>query len=213
MRRALLVLAAGLALAARAAAPAADAFAAWVRDTHFAGYRNADPAARWDVPAANNAAHGDAPVLVRTARSDGPIELGDVLRLYEIDEPFVLVVGFFSADGAAQLTRIAAPAIDAATWRRLWGPVTYADLLKFDELIRDTGRPLEEIRRLALQRRAAPPFSEAVIQIVPRVDARQRRLVGVIRAEDFFRRLAPGTATTAAAPPQLWGVPYSAPKP
>jgi hypothetical protein len=38
-------------------------------------------------------------------------------------------------------------------------------LLLLTALIKDTGRPVEEIRRLALKMKNAPPFSEAVIQV------------------------------------------------
>jgi hypothetical protein len=188
-------------------------FEKWVRDTFFRGYKPASYTQRWDIPAAENRDHGGIPVNPKAVKYGAAIDLGDALRQYEIDEPFLLVVGFWQQEGAAKrIVSIAAPEIAPAAWRKLWAPVTYADLLKFDALIKDTGPSVEELRRLALKMKNSPPFSQAVIQVNPKIDATgQRRLQCSLRFADFFNHLLPGADWKPAAPPALWGVEYPGP--
>jgi hypothetical protein len=217
MRRALLLLTVLAAAASGAMAqvgpPPVPGFEKWVRDTFFNGYSPAGPTQRWAIPAIENRDHGGIPVNPKVARHGAALDLGDALRQYEIDEPFMLVVGFWRQDGdEKRIVNIVAPEIRPETWRRLWAPVTYADLLRLDALIKDTGRSVEEIRRLALQMKNTPPFSEAVMQVNPRIDTHgQRRLQCSLRFADFFRHLAPGADPESPAPPALWGVNYPGP--
>jgi len=216
MRRALLLLTVLVAAAAGAGAQEVQrhglVFEKWVRDTFFNGYKPASHTQRWDIPAGENRDHGGVPVNPKAVKHGTAVDLGDALRQYGIDEPFLLIVGFWQQDGDEKhLVNIVAPEIRPELWRRLWAPVTYADLQKLDALIKDTGRPVEEIRKLALKMKNAPPFSEAVIQVNPKIDARQRRLQCSLRFTDFFRHLAPGADPQPQARPTLWGVPYPGP--
>jgi len=204
-------------LAAAAAGAAAQevqrhglVFERWVRDTFFHGYKPASYTQRWDLPAAENRDHGGIPVNPKAVKHGTAIDLGDAFRQYEIDEPFLLVVGFWAQDGEVKrIVNIAAPEVRPELWRKLWAPVTYADLLKLDALIKDTGRPVEEIRRLALKMKNSPPFSEAVIQVNPKIDhAGQRRLQCSLRFAEFFKHLMPGADPSPQDRPTLWGVAY-----
>ncbi|WP_415909080.1 hypothetical protein [Oleiharenicola sp. Vm1] len=188
------------------------AFERWVRDTFFGGYQPASYTQRWDIPAEVNRDHGGVPVNPKAAKFGGPVDLGDALRQYEIGEPFVLVLGFWEQVGdEKRFVTILAPLITPEQWRALWGDVTYADLLRLDELIKDPGRPIEEVRRLALRMKSAPPFTTAVIQLNPKIDARQRRLQCSLRFADVFKHLAPGAPPRPAGPATLWGVPFPGP--
>ncbi len=210
------VLAAGLNLA-----PAQEVqlhglvFEKWVRDTFFSGYRPASYAQRWDIPAAENKDHGAMPVTPKVAKLGTAVDLGDALRQYEIDEPFMLIIGFWQQDGdVKRMVNIIAPEISPELWRKLWGPVTYADLLKLDAVIKDTGPAIEETRRRALQMKNAPPFSEAIIQVNPKIDDQgQRHLQCSIRFRDVFQHLAPGADPKPQAHPALFGVEYPGPIP
>ena len=111
-----------------------------------------------------------------------------------------------------RFVNIAAPEISPEAWRQLWAPVTYADLLKLDALIKDTGPSVEELRRLALKMKNSPPFSQAVIQVNPKIDnTGQRRLQCSLRFADFFNHLLPGADRKPSAHPALWGVEYPGP--
>lgn len=184
-----------------------------MREAFFGGYQPASYTQRWDIPAAANKDHGGIPVNPKTAKYGMPVDLGDALRQYEISEPFTLVVGFWQQDGGVKrIVNIAAPVITPELWRKLWGPVTYADLLRLDGLVKNPGRSVEEIRRLALQMKNAPPFSAAVIQVNPKIDEHgQRRLQCSISFADFFQHLAPGADREPQAHPSLFGVEYPGP--
>jgi hypothetical protein len=216
MRRALLLFTVLVAAVAGATAQEGQrsglVFEQWMRTTFFHGYQPASPTQRWDIPAAENRDHGGIPVNPKTVKHGTAVDLGDALRQYGIDEPFLLIAGFWQQDGAEQrIVNIVAAEVRPELWRRLWGPVTSADLLKLDALIKDTGRPVEELRKLALKMKNSPPFSEAVIQVNPKIDAHQRRLQCSLRFADFFKHLAPGTDPQPQASPTLWGVAYPGP--
>lgn len=187
-------------------------FEEWVRDTFFNGYIPAGFTQRWNIPATENRDHGGIPVNLKAVKHGSAVDLGDALRQYGIDEPFMLAVGFWQPGGVERrIVNIAAPEIRPEQWRQLWAPVTYTDLLKLDALIKDTGRPVEEIRKLALKMKNAPPFSEAVIQVNPKIDAHQRRLQCSLRFTDFFKHLAPGADPQPQARVTLFGVEYPGP--
>jgi hypothetical protein len=216
MKRTILFFAALAALAAGSAQEVQAhglVFEKWVRDTFFHGYKPASYTQRWDIPAEANRDHGGIPVNPKAVKYGTAVDLGDALRQYEIDEPFLLVVGFWQQAGdAKRLVNIVAPQITPDQWRRLWAPVTYADLIKLDELIKDTGPSVEETRKLALKMKNSPPFSQAVIQVNPKIDDRgQRRLQCSLRFADFFKQLAPDADPKPQAHPALFGVEYPGP--
>lgn len=188
-------------------------FERWVRDTFFDGYKPASYTQRWDIPAAANRAHGGIPVNPRAVKFGTAVDLGDALRQYEIDQPFLLILGFWEQDGEEKrFVNIVAPVVAPELWRTLWGSVTYADLLKLDALIKDTGPSIEELRRRALQMKNSPPFTTAVIQLNPKIDDRgQRRLQCSIRFGDVFKYLAPGADPKPQAEPSLFGVHFPGP--
>ena len=218
MRRSFLpLLAAGAAVLALGSAQEVQThgpvFERWVRDTFFDGYKPASSTQRWDIPASANRDHGGLPVNPRVARYGTAVDLGNALRQYEIDEPFLLIIGFWQQEGEVKrIVNIIAPEISPALWRKLWDPVTYADLRRLDALIKDTGPSIEETRRLALKMKNSPPFSEAVIQLNPKIDNHgQRRLQCSIRFNDLFKHLAPGADPSPQARPALFGVAYPGP--
>jgi hypothetical protein len=209
---AILLIATGPAFA-QEGAPSGPPFEKWVRDTFFNGYRPTGISPRWDVPATENTRTGALPVIIMAARFGPPVDLGDARRQYEMDEPFLLILGFWEPDGdTKRLVNIIAPEITPELWRKLWGPVTYADLLRLDAMIKDSGPSIEENRKRLLRIVKAPPFSEAVIQMNPKIDNHgQRRLLCSIRFSDVFQHLAPGADAQAQARPALFGIEYPAP--
>jgi hypothetical protein len=217
MRSARFIFLLGLALLANSAAVAQEVqqhglvFERWVRDTFFGGYRPPSYTQRWDIPAEINREHGGVPVNPKAVKFGTPVDLGDAVRQYEIDEPFILLLGFWEQDGdAKRFVSIVAPLITPEKWKSLWGDVTYADLLKLDALIKDPARPIEEVRRLALKAKNSAPFTSAVIQVNPKIDAHQRRLQCSLRFADVFKHLAPDVAPRQDTP-ALWGVPFPGP--
>ncbi|MBI2814639.1 MAG: hypothetical protein HYX71_10175 [Opitutae bacterium] len=207
------LLAAGAPVAAQEVQRHGLVFERWVRDTFFDGYKPASYTQRWDIPAAANQRHGGIPVNPKAIKYGTAIDLGDALRQYEIDEPFLLVVGFWQQDGdVKRVVNILAAEISPALWRQLWGPVTYDDLRRLDALIKDTGPSVEETRKRALKMKNSPPFTAAVIQMNPKIDTHgQRRLQCSIRFADAFKYLAPGADPKPQEHPALFGVEYPGP--
>jgi hypothetical protein len=188
-------------------------FEQWVRDTFFAGYRPPSATQKWDIPAHVNRAHGEVPVNPKAAKYGTPVDLGDAVRQFRIDEPFILVVGFWQQVGSEKrFVNIVAPRIAPEQWRRLWGPVTLADLERLDRVVKDRTLTPEQARAAALQIKSAPPFTESIIVVNPKIDSRtQRRLQCSIRFDDVFRHLVPGGNREPQAQPSLWGVAFPAP--
>jgi hypothetical protein len=185
-------------------------FEQWVRNTFFEGYKPASYTQRWDIPAEINKLHGDVPVNPKAVKYGTSIDLGDALRQYEIQQPFMLVVGFWKQEGdEKRIVNIAAPVISPSQWRRLWGPVTYDDLLRLHTLIKSQDRPVDETRRLAVQMKNAPPFNQAVIQMNPKVGSDgQRRLQCSLRFADFFKLVAADFDRKVQEHPSLFGVEF-----
>jgi hypothetical protein len=137
----------------------------------------------------------------------------DGLRQYDVDEPFILLVGYWVQDGPnKRFVKIVAPRIEPAQWRALWGPVTRADLARLDALIKDRDIPHQEVRKRAKAKKAAAPFTESVFTLNPKIDSKgQRRLQCSLRFDVFFERLLPGVEPEAETAPKLWGVAFPGP--
>jgi hypothetical protein len=183
-------------------------FEHWVADTFFDGYRPSSPTQRWDIPASANKRHGGVPVNPKAAQYGHAVGLGDALRQFDIDEPFLLVIGFWRQDGAGKrFVQSLAVKVTPAQWRRLWGNITRRDLEALDHLVKDRSRTIGEVRKEALRIKALPPFSEAAIRVNPKIDRSQRRLQCSIPYDRLFGMLVPGTETGPVAEPRIFGVP------
>ena len=193
-------------------------FEHWVADTFFGGHRPSGPTDKWDIPASANTQHGRIPVNPKATQYGEPVLLGDALRQYDIKEPFVLIVGFWEQDGRdKKFVQSLVARIEPEQWRQLWAPVTRKDLEAMDKLVKDTNRPIAEVRREVLKRKKQPPFSQAVIQLNPKIDQSQRRLQCSISYVRLFKNLAPGRDRKAQPFAEIFGrrippVPASPPR-
>jgi hypothetical protein len=185
-------------------------FEQWVRDTFFDHYRAPSYTQKWDIPAAINKNYGHVPVNPKAAKYGTPVDLGDALRQFQIDEPFILVVGFWQQDGDdKRFVNIVAPRIEPALWRKLWGSVTQADLARLDAVIKDKSLTPEAARAAALKIKSAAPFTQSIIVVNPKIDSKtQRRLQCSLRFEDVFKYLAPAASAKPQDRPALWDVDF-----
>lgn len=211
----------GLLVTAVPRAPAAEVqahglvFEHWVCDTFFNGYRPSGYTQKWDIPAEANRlpepALAGLPINPKATKFGAPVGLGDALRQFDIEEPFILVLGYWEqpAPEEKRFVKILAPRVDPKIWRALWGPVTRADLERLDLVVKDRSVPPEEARRRAQAMKSRPPFSECVFVLNPKIDSKtQRRLQCSLRYEDVRKHLAPGSAFGPDEIPALWGVPF-----
>jgi len=181
-------------------------FEHWVADTFFGGHRPSGPTDKWDIPASANKNHGRIPVNPKATQYGEPVLLGDALRQYDINEPFLLIVGSWEQDGRGKkFVQSLVARIQPDQWRRLWAPVTRKDLEAMDKLVKDTSRPISEVRKEVLRRKKLPPFSEAVIQLNPKIDRSQRRLQCSISYVRLFKNLAPGRSRKAQPFAEIFG--------
>ncbi len=181
-------------------------FEHWVADTFFGGHRPSGPTDKWDIPASANKNHGRLAVNPKATQYGEPVLLGDALRQYDINEPFLLIVGFWEQDGGGKkFVQSLVARIEPTQWRKLWGPVTRADLESMDKLVKDTSRPIDEVRKEVLRRKKQPPFSQAVIQLNPKIDRSQRRLQSSISYVRIFKSLAPDRDRKAQPFAEIFG--------
>ena len=181
-------------------------FEHWVADTFFGGHRPSGPTDKWDIPASANTQHGRIPVNPKATQYGEPVLLGDALRQYDIKEPFVLIVGFWEQDGRdKKFVQSLVARIEPEQWRQLWAPVTRKDLEAMDKLVKDTSRPIADVRREVLKRKKQPPFAQAVIQLNPKIDKSQRRLQCSVSYVRLFKNLAPGRDRKAQPFAEIFG--------
>ncbi len=190
-------------------------FEQWVRDTFFEKYVPPSPTQKWDIPAAANRSHGGIPVNPKATKFGTPVDMGDALRQFAIEEPFLLVIGYWKQEGEEKrFVNIVAPRIEPEAWRKLWGPVTLADLQKLDVVVKDRTLTPASARAAALRLKNQPPFTQAVIQVNPKIDEKgQRRLQCSLRFADVFKHVAPGADPAEQDGAALWEVPFPGPLP
>ena len=188
-------------------------FERWLRDTFFDGYTPESYTQKWDIPAEANRHHGHVPVNPKAIKYDTPIGLGDATRQFQIDEPFLLILAFWQQASPTEKRWVNAQAIriDPDPWRQLWHPITQNDLDRLIAVIKDDSLSLDEARAQAKAIKSAPPFTESVIQVNPKIDGSQRRLQCSLRFDDLFQHLAPGADPKPQDNPTLFGVPLPNP--
>lgn len=184
-------------------------FERWLCDTFFGGYQAPSHTQKWDIPAEANPRHGRIPVNPKAAKHGTAIGMGDAMRQFEIDEAFLLIVGFWEQQTpqTKRWTNVQTVRVTPDIWKKLWAPVTRADLERLDSVIKDKSLSLEEARKQALQIKSQPPFTLAVVQVNPKIDKSQRRLQCSLRFDDFFRHLAPDASPDPQPSPRVFGVP------
>lgn len=188
-------------------------FEEWVREEFFAGYEPESYTQKWDVPAEVNTEFGGIPVNPKATKYGSAIGLGDALRQFDIDEPFMLLLGFWQQDGPVKrFVNITPVTIHPETWRMMWGPITRQDLERLDSLIKDRSIDYREVRRLAQDMKRSPPFSESLIVLNPKIDSSgQRRLQCSLKFDHVFELLATHASPGPSDQPVLWGVPFPGP--
>lgn len=188
-------------------------FEAWVREEFFEGYEPESYTQKWDVPGSANQRFGGLPVNPKATKYGHAIGLGDALRQFDIQEPFILLLGFWKQDGdVKRFVNITPVTIHPETWRMMWGPVTRADLEHLDGLIKDRSIDYREVRKQAQAMKREYPFNESLIVLNPKIGSSgQRRLQCSLRFDHVFDLLATHAERDAIARPTLWGVPYPGP--
>jgi len=183
-------------------------FEKWVRDTFFGGYRPPDYTQKWDIPKEANKNHGGVPVNPKAIKYATPVDLGDALRQFQVDEPFMLIIGYWVQEGdKKRIVNVIAPTVTPKLWRSLWEPITLDDLKRLDGVIKDRALDYREARAQAQKIKSAAPFTRAVMTVNPKIDSKgQRRLQCSLSFKNVFEHLAPSADSKPQRTPQLFGV-------
>jgi hypothetical protein len=187
-------------------------FENWINDTFFDGYRP-DYTGKWDVPGKLNKERGGIPVNPKAIKDRTSVDMGDALRQFDIDEPFWLVIGYWEQRGPMKyMVRILAERIDPEVWQSFWHPIQREDLERLDAVIKDRALDYREARKQAHAIKNAPPFTEAIMVVNPKIDSRgQRRLQCSLRYNDLTKHLLGGKEPVKSDSPQLWGTTFPNP--
>ncbi len=183
-------------------------FEKWVRDTFFGGYVAPGYTQKWDIPKEVNKGHGRVPVNPKAIKYGAPVDLGDALRQFEVDEPFMLIIGYWMQEGdGKRIVNIISPTVTPKLWRALWGPITLEDLKRLDAVVKDRKLDYREARAQAQKIKSAAPFTKAIITVNPKIDSKgQRRLQCSLGFKSVFKHLAPQADPKPQQTPQLFGV-------
>lgn len=183
-------------------------FEKWLRDTFFGGYVPEGYTQKWDIPAKANTKHGGIPVNPKATKLGSPIGLGDALRQHQINEPFLLIVGFWEqvSEAEKRWVNVQSVKVTPEKWRQLWGTVTLADLQKLIAVIKNKSLSLEEARAQVKVMKTKPPFTTSVIELNPKIDRSQRRLQCSLGFEAFFDHFAPTAERGILATPRVFGI-------
>jgi hypothetical protein len=184
-------------------------FEKWLRHTFFNDYQPKGYTQKWDIPASANSNHGSIPVNPKATKYGSSIGLGDALRQYQIDEPFLLIVGFWEQKNPEQKrwVNVQAVRIEPSTWRQLWGKISLADLARLDAIIKDSSLNLEQAREQAKHLKAQEPYASALITLHPKIDRSQRRLQCSLSFDRFFDHLATQADRSIQSQPALFSIP------
>lgn len=188
-------------------------FEKWVRDTFFGGYVLPDYTQKWDIPKEINKNHGGLPCNMKAIKYGTPVDMGDALRQFQVDEPFILIIAFWQQEeDQKRIVNIVAPTVTPKLYRSLWEPITLEDLRRLDAIVKDRKLGYREARAAARKIKSAPPFTRAIITVNPKIDEKnQRRLQCSLSFKNVFKHLAPQADPKPQGMPQLFGV--SAPGP
>ncbi|TLD69089.1 hypothetical protein FEM03_19675 [Phragmitibacter flavus] len=187
-------------------------FERWVRSTFFENYQPAQMTQKWDIPAAANQHFGNLAATVKSSKYGSQIDLGDARRQFDIasqQQSFLFIIGFWKPQrkNQKQWVHAVAPTITARQYRKLWHPITSADLERLDAVIKDRSLSMSEARQQAHLIKSSPPFNLAIIKVNPKIDINQRRLQCSLRFADFFQYLAPDENAQLPPSPKLFNRP------
>lgn len=183
-------------------------FEEWIRQTFFGGYQPEGYTQKWDIPAEANRDHGGIPVNPKAIKYGAPVGMGDALRQFDSDENHLLILGFWDqTNGDKRFVKAAVIEMTPELHRKLWAPIDRASLEALDAVIKNRELPVTEVRKMAQEMKNRPPFSEAIMQVNPKIDTKgQRRLQCSIRFADVFKHLAPEVSPQREERPTLFGV-------
>ena len=156
-------------------------FENWIKKTFFAEF-SISYSYKWDVPAEFNILEivsqefRNLPGSIKTCKNRSPIGFGDALRQFNVEEDFLLIVGFWEQSGANKnFVAVEAAKITAREWKNLFQPLKEKDLKMLDSTVKNKDLHYSEVRKLAKEIKKSFPPTKMILN--PKIDSKsQRRL-------------------------------------
>jgi len=193
-------------------------FEKWVRDTFFEGY-SGSYMQKWDVPSDQNRHEGippdlrNLPVSVKSIKFGSPIALGDVFRQRSIDEPFLMIAGFWRQRTPSEkwFEDIGWVKFTPDLWASLWGSLGLPQIQEIDQIVKNQSIHYSEVRIQAQEwKNRIAAGSGSLIVINPKIDSKkQRRVQSSLPFPVFWN--AVGREATINEAPKLFGIQFENP--
>ncbi|MCX6969845.1 MAG: hypothetical protein NTV93_06775 [Verrucomicrobia bacterium] len=193
-------------------------FEKWVRDALFEGYTG-NYMQKWDIPPELNRHElippdlRNIPVSVKTAKYGSPIALGDVLRQRSIDEPFLLIAGFWKQRTPSEkwFEDIGWVKFTPAVWGPLWGTLSLSQITEIDRIVKNQEGLYSVVRAQAQEwKTRVASSSGSRIVVNPKIDSKkQRRIQCSLPFQIFWN--AVGRNAQIHESPLLFGIPFDNP--
>lgn len=193
-------------------------FERWVRNNLFESYEG-NYMQKWDVPPDYNTHEAipeglqNIPVSIKTAKYGSPIGLGDALRQRNIEEPFLMVAGFWRQRSSAEkwFEDIGYAKFSRESWNSLWGNLSLRQLAELDELVKDMTTHYSAARAKALAwKLEVATNSGCKLVINPKIDSKTQRRVQCSLPFSTFWQYA-GRTPTVTDFPKLFGYAFDNP--
>ena len=193
-------------------------FEKWARDTIFDGYTG-NYMQKWDIPPEYNQHESlpidyqNIPVSVKTAKFGSPIGLGDILRQRNINEPFLMIVGFWRQRTSSEkwFEDIGCIKFTPSVWDSLWGNLSLQKLSDLDKIVKDLDSHYSVIRKKAQEMKAMiSADSGSQITINPKIDSKKQRRVQCSLPFHVFWKCV-GREPHIHQAPELFGFPFDNP--
>jgi hypothetical protein len=167
---------------------------------------------KWDVPPdRNNQASvpvqfHNLPVSIKTAKLGSPIGLGDVLRQRQIDNDFLMIVGFWEQRTANEkwIVDIGCAAFNLGAWQKLWGQLTLDDISRIDQVVKNMSEHYSIVRAKAQAWKIKAAIHASTLVINPKIDSKTQRRVQCSLPYSTFWNFA-GRKHLPQDNPDLWG--------
>lgn len=193
-------------------------FEKWVRENLFEGYTG-NYMQEWDIPPDYNRHPAISenmrgiPVSVKSAKYGSPIGLGDINRQRAINQPFLMIVGFWKQRTPTEkwIEEIGCALFLPVEWNSLWGALDAIRIREIDLLIKDHSISFEQARQKAKEWKkevAAPSDCHFVVN--PKIDSKsQRRIQCSLPFREFWN--AVGREPSVSDCPMLFDHKFSNP--
>ena len=172
-------------------------FEKWVCQTFFDGYEG-DYTQKWDVPenhpnTSEKVPGKGLPVSIKLVKYKSPIGLGDILRQRNLNQEFLMIVGFWEQKSETEkwIVEVECLHIKPNQWNELWGELTAEKIEQLDKMVKDTSVDYQLVRTRAQDwKKAVLPDLNCQMVVNPKIGSTGQRRVQCSMPNRVFWQLA-----------------------